>query len=212
MTPNIALGGNSSIESVAVLVNQLRSLMHFQQGERPSRHQLGRAFAAYQKARVDRVRAIMEYSQLITRLQAWDNPLFKFAATWVVPYLVPDRLVADDLSQKFIATAPKLDFVPVDKEFARGKLEWADEKADNLKQKSQKTQAAIKVEPDTAKQILAGHGRAANFGQGQDMLATMASAKLRSKASPSGLPAALIQLCGALTALITAAYFMIVVA
>jgi hypothetical protein len=121
ITPNIALGGNSSMESIVTLVNGLETMLQEHAGAKPSRATLKRVFTEYQRARKPRMHDIMQYSSLLTKLQAWDNPVLRFAATWVVPYL-PDRIVADDLSKRFIATAPKLDRVPVSPSFGKGAL------------------------------------------------------------------------------------------
>ena len=71
------------------------------------------------------MKEIMDFSSLLTKLQAWDSVLLRFLATWVIPYQ-PDRRVADQLGD-LIRKAPKLDFADVGPGFARGKLAWADE-------------------------------------------------------------------------------------
>ncbi|KAL8911259.1 MAG: hypothetical protein Q9171_003557 [Xanthocarpia ochracea] len=124
VTPNIALGGNSSMESVVVLCNHLRQMMGHQCGAKPSLATLNKTFAAYQRERQPRVKHIMEYSSLITSVQAWRTPFYKFIGTWVLP-LQPDRAVADQLGE-IIRGAPKLDFVDV-QGFRSGRLPWKDE-------------------------------------------------------------------------------------
>ena len=111
------------MESVVVLCNHLRQMMVNQNGAKPSLATLNKTFAAYQTERLARVKHIMEYSSLITNVQAWRTPLYKFVANWVLP-LQPDRAVADQLGE-IIRGAPKLDFVDV-ADFASGRLPWKD--------------------------------------------------------------------------------------
>lgn len=129
MTPNIAFGGNSTMESIAVLCNHLNRLAKRQQGVPPSRAKLAHAFTAYQAERKTRMREIMQYSSFITKLQAKDGLIFDFAAHYVVPFL-PDSLIANDLG-RIIRAAPKLDYVDVPASFGRGSVPWADEDTDD---------------------------------------------------------------------------------
>ncbi|KAL9127723.1 MAG: hypothetical protein Q9217_003453 [Psora testacea] len=133
VTPNIALGGNSSMESVVVLCNHIRQMMVNQCGAKPSLATLNKTFAAYQAERQPRMKQIMDFSSLITDVQAWRTPLYKFVATWVLP-LQPDRAVADQIGE-IVRDAPKLDFVDVG-DFAKGRLTWKDE--DREVQRNQK--------------------------------------------------------------------------
>lgn len=112
------------MESIVVLCNELRQMMITQCGAKPSLSTLNKSFAAYQSKRHARMKQIMDYSNLITKVQAWDTAFHKFVATWVLP-LQPDRSVADDLGE-IIRGASKLDFVSVEN-FAVGRLQWKDE-------------------------------------------------------------------------------------
>ncbi|GFF58146.1 LOW QUALITY PROTEIN: hypothetical protein IFM46972_11014 [Aspergillus udagawae] len=126
VTPNIALGGNSTMESVVVLCNHLERTVAAHHGGRVSRATLGRVFDQYQRDREKRVHEIMELSSLITRVQAWDGILPKVLACWVLPFQA-DHKLTDQLGE-LIRMAPKLDYVEVDREFGRGRLAWEDEK------------------------------------------------------------------------------------
>lgn len=127
MTPNIALGGNSTIESIVVLTNHLHRVLAAHSGARPSRHTLSRLFAAYQAERLPRMAPIVDISSLLTRVQAWDGLAMRILATWILPYQ-RDRAIADQLGEIF-RTAPRLEFVDAVEggggEFA-GKMAWAD--------------------------------------------------------------------------------------
>lgn len=128
VTPNIALGGNSGIESVVVLCNHLQRLL--QEGgaakAKPSAAALDAAFAAYQGERLKRMQDILAVSSLITKVQAWDTPWHRFMATWLLP-LQADRTTADQMSE-IIRKGPKLDYVE-SKGFHTGRVPFDDEKA-----------------------------------------------------------------------------------
>ncbi|KAH7311416.1 FAD binding domain protein [Stachybotrys elegans] len=124
VTPNIALGGNTAMESVVVLCNHIKRMVTAQQGAKPSPATLEKTLMGYQTERHARAKEIMELSGLITKVQAWDTPLHKFMATWALP-LQPDRTVPDQLGE-IIRGAPKLEFVEIDG-FAKGRLPWKDE-------------------------------------------------------------------------------------
>ncbi|KAF4236331.1 hypothetical protein CNMCM8980_003093 [Aspergillus fumigatiaffinis] len=126
VTPNIALGGNSTMESVVVLCNHLERTLAAHHGGRVSRATLGRVFGQYQRDREKRMHEIMELSSLITRVQAWDGILPKALACWVLPFQA-DHKLTDQLGE-LIRKAPKLDYLEVDRVFGRGRLAWEDEK------------------------------------------------------------------------------------
>ena len=127
ITPNMALGGNSGMESVVVLTNHLRRMLDQQRGGRPSKTSLNTTFQAYQDERLPRMRRIMEFSSLISRVQAWDNPFLKWMSIYFLPYL-PERKLANDLGE-IIRKAPKLDFVPLGP-WNESRLEWEDTKVE----------------------------------------------------------------------------------
>ncbi len=112
------------MESAVVFCNHLQRMMVDQCGAKPSPATLTKAFAAYQNERKPRVKHIMEYSSLITNVQAWRTPIYRFVATWVLP-LQSDRAVADQLGE-IIRRAPKLDFVDIG-DFVPGRLSWKHE-------------------------------------------------------------------------------------
>ncbi len=119
------------MESIIVLTNHLQRCLTHHGGARTSRHTLAALFAAYQRERVPRMAEILKFSALLTRLQAWDGPLMRVLATWVLPYQ-RDRGVADQLGE-IIRRAPRLEFVGVEKDFERGRMEWADEEGEKGK-------------------------------------------------------------------------------
>lgn len=125
ITPNMALGGNSGMESVVVLTNLLHAHLSATEFNSPSRHTLNQIFQQYQDQRLPRMKHILEFSRLITRTQAWDNWFLKMVSIWVLPYL-PERKLSNDLGE-IIRKAPMLDFVPLG-DWEQGKIEWEDMK------------------------------------------------------------------------------------
>jgi hypothetical protein len=122
--PNIALGGNSGMESVVVLCNHLERMM--KNKETTSSATIHNVFAAYQDERLDRMKQISNLSSFITRVQAWDSLWHRFLGTWVLP-LQPDRVMADQMGE-IMRVAPKLDFLST-RGFPSGRLLWKDEEA-----------------------------------------------------------------------------------
>ncbi len=126
VTPNMAFGGNSGLESIAVLTNHLRRRLVSNNWARPSRTELEKLLSAYQAERLDRMKHIMQFSGEVTKVQAWHRPLDKLFATWLVPVL-PDRTFGDQLG-RIISNAPKLDFIDASA-FSSGHMPWQDDAA-----------------------------------------------------------------------------------
>ncbi|KAK7993863.1 hypothetical protein PG989_007244 [Apiospora arundinis] len=132
MTPNIGLGGNTGLESVAVLCNHLVRTLQGTMAppplsqQKPTQAALERCFQAYQDGHRARVERIVQLSRLITRVQAWDSPLNRWVAVWIMPKL-PDGLLAQVVS-RLVRGAPKLDYVTTEG-FPRGTVEWLDSKS-----------------------------------------------------------------------------------
>ncbi|KAH0433751.1 hypothetical protein CcaCcLH18_05738 [Colletotrichum camelliae] len=121
VTPNIALGGNSAMESVAVLCNQLHAMLEQQQGAKPSRATVSQVFSKYQAERHARMKEITSFSGLVTRMQAWDGWLMKFVYRWIMP-LLPGSFLINSMAP-LIKAAPKLDYVSL-KDFPVGEVPW----------------------------------------------------------------------------------------
>ncbi len=132
------------MESVIVLCNHLHHTLAKHAGARPSKAALNSMFAAYQKEREPRMNEVMQFSSMLTKLQAWDNVFLRFLATWVIPYQ-PDRRIADQMGE-LIRKAPKLDYVDVGPEFAKGKMAWADDERDLDRQRAEEASGTKGVE------------------------------------------------------------------
>ena len=112
MTPNIGLGGNTAIESVTVLCNQLVGLLNETAatgGGWPTQAALEACFAAYQSEQRGRIERIVQLSNIITRVQAWESPAIRWVAEWIMPVL-PDSMLAKTVGF-VVGGAPKLDYV-----------------------------------------------------------------------------------------------------
>ncbi|KAI1444244.1 FAD/NAD(P)-binding domain-containing protein [Annulohypoxylon stygium] len=107
VTPNIALGGNSGMESVVVLCNNLSRMLKEQGGVKPNQATIEKYLEKYQEEQRHRIWWIMKFSGLITNVQAWESWFAKFVALWVLP-LLPDRSIALALSI-IVWTAPSLE-------------------------------------------------------------------------------------------------------
>ena len=110
ITPNQALGGNSGMESAAVLGNVLQPLL--KSGIKPSRAQISEAFHRYESLRKPRMQKIMNYSRFHTRVQAWRFLPLKLFALYILP-LLPQRFPANDIGD-MLRGAARIDFLPCD--------------------------------------------------------------------------------------------------
>ncbi|KAK8029894.1 FAD binding domain protein [Apiospora rasikravindrae] len=132
--PNMGLGGNSAIEGIASLMNHIHRVLppelkqirtrldgSSMRNHKPSGTALNMAFAAYQKERQHRMRELMDLSTMVAKMHTYATPLHRFMANWMMP-LLDDRRFANRVGS-YIATAPKLDFLP-DVDFACGRLPW----------------------------------------------------------------------------------------
>ncbi|KAI1387733.1 uncharacterized protein F4822DRAFT_430479 [Hypoxylon trugodes] len=117
--PNMGLGGNSGIESVAVLTNHLRKMLVDNNWTKPSKSALEKALAGYQAERLERMRHIFSFSSNLS--QGWSTPWYKFLALWVLPML-PDRSLVGEMSA-IISSAPTLNFVEAGR-FPSGRVPW----------------------------------------------------------------------------------------
>ncbi|KAL8997508.1 MAG: hypothetical protein Q9188_006311 [Gyalolechia gomerana] len=113
VTPNFALGGNTGIESISVLTNELHRLVQMSQNSKPKKQAITETFQRYQTRRLPRVRKAHFASWFITRLQAFDGIIMRCMAQWIVPLLVGDKMIAQGLGY-LVKDAPKLDFIPLE--------------------------------------------------------------------------------------------------
>ena len=125
VTPNFALGGNAGIESVTVLANELNRLVKATRNCKPDSRAIGAAFQRYQEQCPGRMWWVSFLSAFVTRLQAWDGLLMYVMMRWLVPLVVGDERIAQQLGM-LVRGSPKLDYVDI--EPRRGTIGWKDDK------------------------------------------------------------------------------------
>ncbi|KAK8115732.1 hypothetical protein PG984_012234 [Apiospora sp. TS-2023a] len=109
MTPNLGVGGNTAMESVASLANLLhKAVQQAGPGSKPSPEAVEKLLSDYQAERRPRVKEAFDLSKFVTRFQARDS-LFHYAMAHLSPYF-PDETVAN-MVKPLISAATKLDFV-----------------------------------------------------------------------------------------------------
>lgn len=119
MTPNSGFGMNSGLQCVAQLVNRLRRLL--QTKPEPDVDTLTTVFCEYQAARMGN--SAVGMAGLYTRLVAWDNPVYKLADQYVMPYINGDVTSLNLLMSPIVKVGVPLDFIE-EKEFKNGKVRY----------------------------------------------------------------------------------------
>lgn len=109
MTPNLGAGGNSAVESTAVLANQMKILCDQHKSGNPPRSAIVKTLATYQKLRYHRMVSMMEMANGLTRIHAMKTGADKFVAFYVIPN-AGDYMA--DLYADFQVGAPKLEYLP----------------------------------------------------------------------------------------------------
>ncbi|KAL7942026.1 FAD binding domain protein [Trichoderma barbatum] len=130
--PNMALGGNSAIEGVTRVINNIHTIMQTTKGPKPSGTALNAAFAAYEKEMKQRMRELMDISNMVAKMHTYATPIHKLLANWILP-IVNDRLFANHMGG-YLSAGPKLNFLP-SIGFTNGLMEWK-EKADDYDEKN----------------------------------------------------------------------------
>jgi len=89
MTPNAGYGGNSAIESAAVLANSIKDLVDNMDNNnnRPSLANVETALQAYVHSRLDRAKTMIKVSREVTRLQAMASAKDRFFVKYCIPRL-----------------------------------------------------------------------------------------------------------------------------
>ena len=125
MTPTMALGGSCTLESVAVLVNELKRGLDACPGAKPSKSDIQQIFCQYQKLRESRVRMVFDVTHAGIRMQSQDSHIrrlrAKLLALWMGDNVLTDRYSA------LIRGAVKFSFLTTP-ERGRGIIGFDDEK------------------------------------------------------------------------------------
>src|SRR5436305_900325 len=79
MTPNLGAGGNAAIETAAALANELKKMVDSAEKGKPSFDTIKTHLGNYQKVREQRITAICEAANGLTRVHAlktWKDKMF----------------------------------------------------------------------------------------------------------------------------------------
>lgn len=104
LTPNLGQGGNSAIESAAVLANTL-----YHHRCTASNHSYASALSEYAHLRVPRTTEIHSIASWVTRVQARDGFVNRIFGKYIARYAGDVPL---NIQSSFIGTAPSLDYLP----------------------------------------------------------------------------------------------------
>ncbi|KAE8143620.1 hypothetical protein BDV38DRAFT_289532 [Aspergillus pseudotamarii] len=109
MTPNQGQGANTAIEAAAGLTNVLYSLSQEPEGQRPTEGEIQRKLDHFNATQFQRLLAIHQSSEFLTRLQACDGLAKSVFARYVAPYCGGTIEGISGLA----TTGTVLDFVPL---------------------------------------------------------------------------------------------------
>lgn len=131
------------MESVVSLVNKLNRVLKTHPSVKPTRAQLNTIFHTYQEERIPRMHKIMNFSRLITRVQAWDGILMKSVALYVLPWQ-NERKLGEQIGE-LIKGAPKFDFIPMS-QYNKRRIRWDDEVRPAAKSKRENNTSLLRVQ------------------------------------------------------------------
>ena len=120
----MALGGSCTIESVAVIVNELRREINASPSRKPSKAAINNLFNRYQSKREQRAKMIYNVTHEATRAQARDGLSRTLHAIFVAPF-ISSQTIADKFAL-LVKGAAKFDFIPVPAR-PKGTVDFADE-------------------------------------------------------------------------------------
>ncbi|KAH7127867.1 hypothetical protein B0J13DRAFT_679392 [Dactylonectria estremocensis] len=121
MTPNLGFSTNSGWQSAAVLISLLRTLLADKPN--PGTTELSELFAKYDRLRRKTTQSDTQLSALATRVQAWDNWVWKVSDQYILPYIGGDVALLKYLCSPAIKAGVTLDFLP-EPNFREGKVAW----------------------------------------------------------------------------------------
>ncbi|KAK3682864.1 FAD binding domain-containing protein [Podospora appendiculata] len=111
MTPNAGLGLNCGIQSVVVLVNQLRWLLVQKPDSEPGEEALMGVFRAYEAERRKPAAEMVKLSATAMRAPAWRNRVWRFVDQYVLPRIGGDMLVLRYVFAMVVREGVPLDFL-----------------------------------------------------------------------------------------------------
>jgi 2-polyprenyl-6-methoxyphenol hydroxylase-like FAD-dependent oxidoreductase len=112
MTPNLAFGFNTALESATALTNHLKTaLAHSKSHTGLDLAEVDKVFSDYQIQRFARAKRFCDFANLYTRFAAWQNPAFKWASKFA-PKVISDDVMVNQFA-KLVKGGVKLDFIEV---------------------------------------------------------------------------------------------------
>ena len=120
----MALGGSCTIESVAVIVNELRREIYASPSGKPGTAAINNLFNRYQIKREKRAKLIYNVTHEATRVQARDGLSRTLHAMFVAPF-VSSQTIADKFAL-LVKGASKFDFISVPAR-PKGTVDFVDE-------------------------------------------------------------------------------------
>lgn len=106
---NIGLGGNTIVEAVCNLLNELEPLLQRCSERQPTTAELQAVFQKYEAVQKPRVQSVVRLSGYITRFEAMETWYWRLAR--VISPWIPDSLKAKAFLD-FVSEAPILNFLP----------------------------------------------------------------------------------------------------
>ncbi|EEP76514.1 predicted protein [Uncinocarpus reesii 1704] len=128
ITPTLALGGCTAMESVASIANMIHALVNSHPNKKPSDVEIRDALQYYQDSRLARAKAIVKMGGKVTRLQTYDGWWNYVIQRWITPIAGLDSISKS--VAKLCAGGAKLNYVPFDEKV--GIYGW---KEDSLKER-----------------------------------------------------------------------------
>jgi FAD dependent monooxygenase len=108
MTPNMGQGGNSAIESAAILSNCIKSALD-KNPQGPNSKQIDESLSLYQSERRKRIKTVYTRASDTTRMEAMDSLTKIIMARYIIPSL-GEKLILKMVGD-LLKDAPTLDFV-----------------------------------------------------------------------------------------------------
>lgn len=120
----MALGGSCTLESVTVLVNELKRGLDAHPGDKPSKSDIQQIFSQYQRLRESRVRMVFDVTHEGIRAQTQDSQIRRLRSRLLAPWMSGNVLT--DRYSALIRGAAKFAFLPTPLR-SRGTIGFDDE-------------------------------------------------------------------------------------
>ena len=120
-TPNGGLGLNNGIQDIVCICNLLHRAVKESNNGQPSAKSLTRVFADFSEERLRTLNSDMTHSWVVSRVQAWDNWMYRFLAWYLLS--IVDPIMARYRCGVRAKDSLVLDYVPAEEPFS-GSYPW----------------------------------------------------------------------------------------